>query len=363
MLVYLFAAIVALPLVIRGGLPWIRRRPMSVAWALAIACLAGAALVFALLYPQAQARSAEGLGSDADDALNLAAGRLLAGQYPYAARTYLDHPISPMPGAVILAVPFCMLGNAAIQNSFWLIVYFAISAHVLGGVRLAALNLLLFLSFSIAIAHQHVVGIDWVSNAIYVMAAMHLVLTVDSGQRRWAGLLVALFLGVTLSSRANFLLLVPILFAALQARFGQAAALRQVGIGIMVALAITVPFYLFDPAGFSPAHTANKLRDFDRVIPFAGILIGAATLGLSLVLSFHASSRELVGAYRNCAFVLMVPVLAGFLLETIGATGGDHSFLSYGVFFAVFGSIAAFASIARTGRPIVSESDATDRGG
>jgi hypothetical protein len=344
-LTYVAAAIVAIPLMVWRGVPKIRSCSSRAAWLPAFACLAGATLGFAVGYPQAQARSTAGLGSDADDALNLAAGRLLSGQSPYAARTYLDHPISPLPGAVILAVPFFLLGNAAYQNVFWLVVYFAIAYHLLRDVRYATLHLILLLACSPAILHQHVVGFDWVSNAIYVMAGMHVVLAVDPRKRPAVGVLAALFLGMALSSRANFLLLLPILFAVLHSRFGHAAAIRQVAIAIAATTAVTVPFYLYDPANFSPAHTANKLGDFDRVIPYAGLLIGLAATGLSFALSYHGSSRDVVGAYRNCALVQMVPVLMGFAFGFIGGTDGNPSFLSYGVFFSVFGSLAWFAQI------------------
>ena len=61
-----------------------------------------------------------GGGSDSDDALNLATRALLHGEYPYRIRTYLGSPATYLPGSLLLAVPFVLLGNAAYQDLFWL---------------------------------------------------------------------------------------------------------------------------------------------------------------------------------------------------------------------------------------------------
>ena len=81
--------------------------------------------VFLVVYPIANTGQRSG-GSDSDDALNIAANELMHGRYPYSPRTYLDNPISPMPGAVLLAVPFVLLGSSVYQNLFWLFVFFIV---------------------------------------------------------------------------------------------------------------------------------------------------------------------------------------------------------------------------------------------
>ena len=61
--------------------------------------------------------------TDTDDAIDIALSELLAGRYPYYPQTFLGLPISPMPGALLLALPFYALGNSALQNIFWLAVF------------------------------------------------------------------------------------------------------------------------------------------------------------------------------------------------------------------------------------------------
>jgi len=360
---YLAIAAVVIPMILHWGLLWFCRRcSKRLAWTLVVTCVAAMTAAFVIAYPKAQARAAEGTGSDADDALNIAARRLVAGEYPYAERTYLDHPISPLPGAVLLAVPFHLLGNAAYQNVFWMIVYFAIAIHVLGDVRPAALHLAMLSALSPGIPYQTVVGMDWITNAIYVMAGMHLLLVIDARRRPAIGAAAAVFLGLTLSSRANFVLVVPILVAAMGARFGWRVALRQAGIAVAAAVAVTAPFYFWSPSEFSPLHTTNILQNLDGFVPYASVLIVGAAIAASVMLATHDSSRDPVGAYRNSALVQMIPVFAGFGVGLIAPAGPDRPFLSYGAFFAVFGSLAVVARLADPFRGALSSDDRSQGG-
>jgi hypothetical protein len=64
-----------------------------------------------------------GGGSDSDDALVTGVYELAAGRYPYYVKTYLGNPISPLPGALILAAPFVAVGCVALAHVFWLFVF------------------------------------------------------------------------------------------------------------------------------------------------------------------------------------------------------------------------------------------------
>lgn len=77
---------------------------------------------YSVIYPLANS-GIYGPGSDCDDALNIAAAELTQGHFPYYLKTYFNNPISPMPGAVLLATPFVLLGTSAYQSIFWLIVF------------------------------------------------------------------------------------------------------------------------------------------------------------------------------------------------------------------------------------------------
>src|SRR5262245_14897772 len=89
------------------------------AYVVAAVILGALVVLFAVGYPLANS-GRFGRGSDRDEAMNLAATELLHGRYPYYPRTYTGNQISPLPGAVVLAVPAMLLGNTAYQNLFWL---------------------------------------------------------------------------------------------------------------------------------------------------------------------------------------------------------------------------------------------------
>src|SRR5215470_16981462 len=106
---------------------WNERAAVS----LSLVTFAGLALLFAIAYPIVNTHI-PGIGSDDDDALNIAVAELFHGRYPYYARTYLGNLIHHFPGAFLLAAPFVALGSSAIQNLAWLAVWFFILRRSLG---------------------------------------------------------------------------------------------------------------------------------------------------------------------------------------------------------------------------------------
>jgi hypothetical protein len=102
-----------------------------------------------------------------------------------------------------------------------------------------------------------------------------------------------------------------------------------------------VPFYLYDPQGFSPLHTANIISQFQTILPFAGIIVPLLTGIIALVLSLHQANGNLHVLLRNCAIVLAFPVLSGTVLQSIKTAKLDFAFTDYGLFFLFFGAVAA----------------------
>ena len=73
-------------------------------WFLTVATLLVLLALFLVVYPIANSGTL-GEGSDSDEALDMATRGLLRGEYPYHQQTYLDNPISQMPGSLFLAAP------------------------------------------------------------------------------------------------------------------------------------------------------------------------------------------------------------------------------------------------------------------
>lgn len=283
-----------------------------------------------------------GRGSDADDGLNMATVKLLHGHFPYDELTYLDNPISPLPGALVLAAPFVLVGNSAYQNFFWLVIFFLILRGYSRDSRPTLFWVAAVLVLSPVLMNEIVAGGDYLANSIYVLVFILILVDEERWQfPPWTEYLFAVLFGVSLSSRANFFLLLPLVFAALVRRRGwiQAMVLTLISMGIFAA--ITLPFYLHDPAHFSPFQVQHfKLLRFEPTLPRAGLLIPAAAGVLAVILAIFRvrDTRRLLTAG---ALVEAVPLLSAECLRIIQLHRWDFAYLSYGVNVLVLATVLA----------------------
>lgn len=332
---------------------------------------------FLLIFPLADSGVLGG-GSDADDALDLATVELLHGRYPYYERTYLGNQLSPLPGALLLAAPFVVLGNGAWQNFFWLLAFVVVMKGFLGGWRTALCLLWLILGLAPIVLNWLVIGVDYVANSLYVLVlalwatgaimpssagdpafgpshavdrqAVHHATVWSTGSLRvpWSLAIPAVALGIGLSSRANFLLLVPLVCAALARRSGWKTAIACTAITGLAFAIVTLPFFLYDPAGFSPLHAREKLDQFDPILPHSALLITGASGIAALALAWrHRRCMTPDLLLVDCAVVLVIPALAGTVLSMIRSARPDFGFALYASFALFFGATGCFGYVAR----------------
>jgi hypothetical protein len=302
---------------------------------------------FIIIYPIANSGTVGG-GSDTDDALNIATHELLHGRYPYYPRTYLGNPISPMPGTLFLAIPFVLLGNSAYQNIFWLLVFFLAMKSYLHNGRLALLMLWVILVMSPGVLYQVFTGSDYISNSLYVLLFM--LWWVESMSRSemsiWRKTLAAILFGVGLSSRANFVMILPLVYSILVHVAGWKPAMKYTSTAIIAFMAVTVPFYLYDPRGFTPLQTVNELGLVRSILPYVEVIIPVATAMLAVVLAiFQPVSRNFSVLLRNCMLVLAFPVICMLILFTIKSGKIDFSSAFFGVFFLFFGAVSFWSNL------------------
>lgn len=345
--VYVAAACGLLWLGQRVAFPWVMAR-MPSRWAagLLVAGFGAMATLFLVLYPIANSGVVGG-GSDGDDALDVAAAALMQGQYPYYPRTYLGNPISPLPGSVLLAAPFvAILGGSAFQNLLWLVLFFITVCVALRSAGQALLLLWVMLLLSPALLHALAIGSDYIANGVFVLLFSWWLLawTAQPG-RRWAvALLLAALLGVALASRAQFVLLLPLIFSALGQRVGWRPAAGLLAAAVVALAAVTLPFLLYDPAGFTPLGTYREIGIFDAVLPGAGVGITLATAAAGLGLA-RQDNGNLTVFFRNCTSVLALPVVCGVVLMSIGLGRLDFSFAGFGVMVMFFGTAAFWPGV------------------
>ncbi len=305
--------------------------------------LTALALTFMVIYPIVDAGLA-GRGSDNDDDLNLVTRRLLQGQYPYYGTTYLKNPLGALPGAALLAIPFVMMGNSAYQNLFWILAFLAVLWFYLRDIRQVLSLLWIMLFICPVFPHQILTGNTELANSLYVLVFMVAVIeSVTRGEVPEAVKVGAsIMLGIALSSRANFLLLSPLLFFFLFQNAGLKKAFQHTLLTTLSFTIVTLPFFLYDSQGFSALHIQfDKVAQFQSVMPFAGLAIPIGGLVLALVLSFEKMRGAPLVLFRNCAFVQAFPILSCVLLYSLKRSALNFHWAGYGVFFLFFGLLAA----------------------
>ena len=312
---------------------------------LALATLAGLVAVFWIVYPFANAGSIGG-GSDSDDALNLATRALLDHRFPYAIHTYLGAPATYLPGSLLLAVPFVILGNAAYQNVFWLAVWLLTMMFYLTDVKRALVFFWMTLLCPL-VWQLLVTGGELLASSIYIVVfVLFAKRTCLSGQRspwRWVA---AVLLGIGLSSRVNYLLLVPVILSAAIQRVGCKDTARYAAATGGALLAVTLPAWLHDPDVFWVACLREQnwvAIQMNGLFTHADIVLPLLSAVFAVVLSFRRLTKPWqAGLLAHCALTQAFPVIIVVLLTSFRAGKFDLTFTAYGLHFLFFGLFASW---------------------
>src|SRR5262249_33661904 len=135
----------------------------------------------------------------------------------------------------------------------------------------------LMLIGSPVVLHEVITGTGHVTNTIYVMLGLWWLM--HANQK----VLPAVIWGVVLSSRANFLFLIPLACGWLVQRHGWKTSVRLTMLTCIVCAIITLPFYFYDSQEFAPLEAANRVTRFEHILPYAGWVIGIGMGLLSLI--------------------------------------------------------------------------------
>lgn len=213
--------------------------------------------VYFVVYP-ITLRHLFGGGSDSENAMATAATDLLHWHFPYYRRTFLNNAITPMPGSLLLAIPFLLLGRVSYQLLLWLAIFIFFTTRYFRLQSTSLAFLVITILASAGAMEEFVVGADYLLNATYIaFGVWWLAEAYDTNSRlRW---LSVVFLGIALSSRVIYVVVPPLIFAYLLQTKGFTTALRCLSVMLAIATGITLPFYLHDPSHFSPLHVAGKL--------------------------------------------------------------------------------------------------------
>ena len=201
-----------------------------------------------------------GHGSDRASALDVTDAAWLSGESLYERMTYLGNPPTPMPGSVVLALPFHLMGSAALQNVVWYLIFCALAPRIVGDRRGAAAYLTIFVLLCPGVALDFASGGDFATNAIYVIIAAWLMTRLRSDETRAVRLLACLLFAIALSSRPIYLVEVPIVAAAMLQRQGVRRTVEAMASVALLLAIINGPVWADDASRFPLLLHTNLLR-------------------------------------------------------------------------------------------------------
>ena len=249
-----------------------------------------------------------------------------------------------MPGSILLAMPFVVvLGSSAYQNFFWIGVLLNLVRRASRGAY-AQFVIWMFLLGSPQILWEIASGSDLLANTIFVTIFTALATGAlvqrgqESGCRR--GILYVI-LGLTLSSRANFLLGVPLVFGAMirDQRFAEAA--MRIGVALTTFTLVTLPVYVYDPAHFAPLHAGNLLRGLGPSGMRLDVVYLALTAVVTLCLAWavYRARADVLLSHAAVQFMIIIPPMLSVLIgpqHALALRADDVSYLTMPSFY-VFG--------------------------
>lgn len=301
---------------------------MLLRWVVAAALFGLFAALTLLVYPMVETL---GFSSDRDEALDVGVRQLLAGVDPYSCRVMpgehhaclpAGNPIGPLPGALLLALPFVLLGYAALQSLFWLGLYgwrlLRLAAEPARGL---AVMVIAVAAAPILIA-EVATGGDLLANAIWVALGFHLLL--QRPRLDAVGWLLIVLLGIGFAGRSHFLLIAPLLGMVWVRRHGWPQALTASLTMATVFFALALWFYPGPGQAFGPLLVQQKLSFIAGPLAQSVVLIITVVASISTALLLRDTQQLLLAA----AALLAIPPLAAVLLNSWRL--GGLSFEFYG---------------------------------
>lgn len=302
-------------------------------------------LSFAVIYPKSQ-HHAPGKGSDREDALRVELYGITHHQYPYSMRTYLGHPPTPLPGALVLAAPFYFAGRIAVQNLLWIALFFLFLTRYFRKRATALAFIAIFLVSALENLNDIDVGGDYVANILYVSIAMFTFYrAIDREAMDWKTYLSVIFLGLALSSRIIYVVTLPTLLAlALQSPKQRRSVLLLTG-ALFTSALVTLPVFMphpFEHLREQLNQNADKLKLLPALI--SGNTLPVIALAVASLAFFQRMTLQLAFLLTGAASLIMIlPPMLLFVSKEGGLRKPLTPDLEYLAVCAIFLSLWIFA--------------------
>jgi hypothetical protein len=309
------------------------------------AVLALVFLAFAVLYPKSL-HPLPGKGSDREDALRVELHAVTHHQYPYDARTFLDHAPTPLPGAMWLAAPFYATSKIAFQNLVWAVLFGSFLLCFFARRGTATVFALLFLLTGLENLNDFVVGGDFVTNVLYLSIAIALFAKATEPSTPWLRTVASVcLLALALSSRAVYAVtMIPLIAYGVRNGVAKRTLLMLSGV-MVVAACITLPVFWPQPVerlSIQLSQNADKLQFLPAFMPrlLTALAFGVASLGF---LRRRLRLHEVYGLCGAAVLLLTFPPMASIVHHEGGWLNPLTSDLEYLAPAAMFLSLWGLA--------------------
>ncbi len=277
--------------------------------------------------------------SDSDNAIDVGIHALFKGHYPYTEKTFLNAPLTPMPGSLLLAIPFYLLGDSSLQSIFWYSIFWLFIWKMTSDIRIASILILIVSFLSPNVLYNICTGSDYIANGIFVLVAIAVLMT-SLNKNGYIITGLSIFLGITLSSRPNWLLVLPILFFYIAYNANYRSALKILSITVFSFCLSVLPFYLYDPSHFSPLHVGDFLT-IGKNYPHADILVALLAGFFSIGLGYYFKDKPLEFHVRNLFFTQASVIICGLILISLVEGKVNLFYGHFGILFMFFGLFAS----------------------
>ncbi len=294
--------------------------------------------LFVLIYPFANNHQLFP-GSDDEDCINGAVALFIHGGDPYTFRSYLGHSLNYLPGTILTSAPFTLLGNSAYQNFFWIAVY----GMFLMSLRSNYKNTIIIfyaLCLSPGVIHQVVVGLEHISNSIYVMLSSYTFYYVLTRNKFWVyKLLAAIILGLTMCGRINYLLILPAIVyytVHIDKKYVFKNSFWMIpGIATFILLLSLYPHSINIPLN----GVMHRVERFDSRLPFFSIIsiFGGHLVALLLNFIFRLKNKD-HEFLLSCGIIAIMPFVMTVYIELsqhISMPFSHASYLYSGIVFFI----------------------------
>ncbi|MGO4912522.1 hypothetical protein [Leeuwenhoekiella sp. W20_SRS_FM14] len=232
---------------------------------------------------------------------------LLNGTYPYSALDHLGGRTSNLPTLFLIGLPFYLLGDVGLLQSFTFLVFAGIIDKLIKSPAIRIVSLLLFVS-SLWYLYEIVVKSDLVSNTILVLAGLVYLFKMINNEGLKRAFLLGILAVMLIFTRLVFALPVGILFtlpfikASLSERF-------KFFLGLFIATICLGALVFYRCPSFEVFYAENPFTLQNRQLP---LWLSLLLAGLSIY--FLSKLKTVEQLIRNSFVALAIPVVVAFFI-------------------------------------------------